>query len=413
MLFKLAFMSLLNRKGSVIMTLLAIGVSTFVLLGIDHIRHQARDSFASTVSGTDLIVGARTGSLNLLLYSVFRMGTPTDNISWNAYQQITDQDDIAWAIPISLGDSHKGFRVLGTTRSYFEHFSYGNKRKLSLSDGQPFMDEFDAVLGSEVARTLGYTIGRKIALAHGLVSASFTIHNNTPFRVVGVLSPTGTSVDQTIHVSLAGIEAMHAAPKSGFRRSATESGVAEASTQERVPESITAFMLGLTSKMSTFRIQRAINDYPGEPLLAILPGVALTELWQMVGLFENILRLVSILVLIAAVLGLGAVLLTSVRERSHEIHLLRALGAPPYYLFALIQLEALLISLCGMLLGIACLSIGLVTAEDMLFTNFGLQLSPSGVSREGLFSMTLVLGAALVTAAIPSLRVYSQAKAYT
>ena len=216
MFLKIAIKSLLNRKGSVIMSLLAISVAIFVLLGIEHIRQQARDSFASTVSGVDLIVGAKTGSLNLLLYSVFRVGAPTDNISWKAYKEIAEGKDVAWAIPLSLGDSHSGYRVLGTTPDYFEHFSFGNKRRLEFVEGEAFEGVFDVVLGAEVARTLGYSLGDEITLAHGVVSTNFSLHENSPFTVVGILAPTGTPVDQTVHVQLQGIEAMHAGSESGF-----------------------------------------------------------------------------------------------------------------------------------------------------------------------------------------------------
>jgi len=412
MFFRLALKSLLNRKGSVIMTLLAISVAIFVLLGIEHIRHQARDSFASTVSGVDLIVGAKTGSLNLLLYSVFRMGAPTDNISWTSYQQIAADEDVAWAVPISLGDSHKGYRVLGTTSDYFEHFSYGNKRKLEFTDGDRFHHTFDVVLGSAVAGSLGYTLGQEIVLAHGVVSTSFTLHDKYPFTIVGILAPTGTPVDQTIHVSLQGIEAIHAGGTQGLGTPATAREQREFNDDELVPQSITAFMLGLKSRMMTFRVQREINGFEKEPLLAILPGVALSELWQMVGMFENVLRLISILVLVAAVLGLGAVLLASARERNHEIHLLRVLGAPPYYLFFLMELEALLISFSGMLLGVLALYLCLFSVEEALFANFGLHLNPSVFTPEGLAIMLLVLAAGLLAAAIPSMRVYAQAKVY-
>jgi putative ABC transport system permease protein len=412
MFVRVALKSLLNRKGSVLMTLLAIAVAIFVLLGIEHIRNQARDSFASTVSGVDLIVGAKTGSLNLLLYSVFRMGAPTDNINWETYQEIAAGKDVDWAVPISLGDSHEGYRVVGTTSDYFEYFSYGNKRNLEISDGEQFSDTFDVVLGSEVARTLGYALGKRIVLAHGMAATSFSLHENTPFTVVGILAPTGTPVDQTLHVRLDGIEAMHAGWQQGPNLVAAGEGRSDSLPDELEPESITAFMLGLKSKMVTFRVQRQINDFIGEPLLAILPGVALSELWQMVGMFENVLRLISMLVLMAAVLGLGAVLLASVRERNHEIHLLRVLGAPPYYLFFLIELEAFLICLLGMLLGIASLYLCLLVVEEVLFANFGLHLNPSVFTVEGLVIMLLVLAAALLSAAIPSMRVYNQARAY-
>ena len=411
MFLKIAIKSLLNRKGSVIMSLLAISVAIFVLLGIEHIRQQARDSFASTVSGVDLIVGAKTGSLNLLLYSVFRVGTPTDNISWKAYQEIAESKDVAWAIPISLGDSHNGYRVLGTTPDYFEHFSFGNKHKLEFVEGEAFEGVFDVVLGAEVARTLGYALGDEITLAHGVVSTSFSLHENSLFTVVGILSPTGTPVDQTVHVQLQGIEAMHAGSESGFGGAASYDQ-SQLEADELEPKSITAFMLGLKSRMVTFRLQREINDYNAEPLLAILPGVALSELWQMVGVFESVLRLISMLVLVAAVLGLGAVLLASVRERSHEIHLLRVLGAPSYYLFFLMELEALLICLAGIVLGTACLYLCLAFLGDSLFANFGLHLDAGVFTQDGLVILFFVLAAALTAAAIPSMRVYSQAKAY-
>ena len=115
MFFRLAYKSLLDRKGSVLLTLLAISVSIFVLLGIEHIRHQAKESFGNTVSGTDLIVGARTGNLNLLLYSVFRIGNATNNIRWETYEEIASNPSVEWTIPISLGDSHRGYRVMGTS----------------------------------------------------------------------------------------------------------------------------------------------------------------------------------------------------------------------------------------------------------------------------------------------------------
>ena len=410
MFLKVAMGSLLSRKGSAAMTLMAISVAVFVLLGIEQIRQQARDSFASTVSGVDLIVGAKTGSMNLLLYSVFRIGSPTDNISWQAYRDIAESDDVAWAIPISLGDSHEGYRVVGTAQAFFDHFSFGKKRRLTFSEGTAFEGTFDAVLGSEVASALGYSVGREIILAHGLASTSFTKHDNQPFIVVGVLAPTGTPVDQTIHVRLEGIEAMHAGgtmiPVGAFSSQSNS----ESESEFTEPESITAFMLGLKSRMSTFSLQRQINEFAGEPLMAILPGVALSELWQMMSMFENVLRLISALVLLAAVLGMGAVLLASIRERRQEIHLLRMMGASPLYLFCLVEMEALILCSLGMGIGGVGLYAALLIVGDAVFSRFGLYLDATLFTPEAALMLVMVLLATLAAAAAPSIKMYTAAR---
>lgn len=410
MFIKLAYKSLLNRKGSVLLTVLALTVSIFVLLAVEHIRYQARESFGNTVSGVDLIVGARTGSLNLLLYSVFRIGSPTNNISWDSYQAIASGKNIAWAVPIALGDSYQGYRVMGTTEDYFKHFSYGNKRQLQFASGEPFDGVFDVVLGFDVAKQLEHTLGDKVILAHGIASTSFSLHDDRPFKVVGVLAPTGTPVDQTVHVSLQGIEAIHIGWRQGVKIPGSASSVEQLAQTELQPKSITAFMLGLKSRIATFRVQREINNYGREPLLSILPGVALSELWQMMAMFENTLRLISVFILFSALLGLSAMLLASIREREREVQLLRVLGAPPHFLFLLIELEALLISVVSTLLGISMLYLGLAIVGDVLVSNFGLHISTNILSQNNVLVLLWVACSTVIAAAIPSIGAYKSAQ---
>lgn len=410
MFIGLAYKSLLNRKGSVLLTVLALTVSIFVLLGVEHIRHQAKESFGNTVSGVDLIVGARTGSLNLLLYSVFRIGSPTNNISWDSYQAIASSKKIAWAVPIALGDSYRGYRVMGTTGDYFKHFSYGNKRQLQFASGEPFEGVFDVVLGFEVAQQLEHSLGDKVVLAHGIASTSFSMHDDRPFKVVGILAPTGTPVDQTVHVSLQGIEAIHVGWQQGVKVPGVEVSVEQLAQMELQPKSVTAFMLGLKSRIVTFRVQREINNYTREPLLAILPGVALSELWQMMTIFENTLRLISIFILIAALLGLSAMLLASIRERQSEVQLLRVVGAPPLFLFLLIELEALLICAVSILLGVSMLYMGLSVVGDVLVSNFGLHISTNILSQSNVLVLLWVTCSTAIVAAIPSFGAYKSAR---
>ena len=118
---RLALQSLRNRALTASLTVLAIAFSVMLLLGVEKVRTGARQSFADTISGTDLIVGARSGAIQLLLYSVFRIGNATNNVTWKSYSDIAKRPEVDWIVPISLGDSHHGFRVLGTTPDYFTH----------------------------------------------------------------------------------------------------------------------------------------------------------------------------------------------------------------------------------------------------------------------------------------------------
>ncbi|MGB1912532.1 MAG: ABC transporter permease [Porticoccaceae bacterium] len=409
MLGKLAIQSLWNRKGSVMLSLLAMTVSIFVLLAVENIRYQTKENFSNTVSGVDLIVGARTGSLNLLLYSVFRIGNPTNNIHWQTYEDIASNDQVKWAIPISLGDSHKGYRVLGTSKAYFQHFSYGKRHYLEFSEGQAFDQVFDVVLGAEVARKLDYQLGDKVVLAHGIAATSFSMHDDRPFTVVGVLAPTGTPVDQTLHVSLQGIEAIHIDWQQGVK--IPNSGLTQTDLEQLnlQPKSITAFMLGLKSKIATFHMQRTINNYVPEPVVAILPGVALSELWRMIAVLENTLLLVSALVFIAACLGVSAMLLASIRERRREIQLLRIVGAPPIVLFLLIELEALIITLVSCVLGAGLLTACLAVLKDYFVSQYGLHIEINLFTQNTVYLLSAVISASVIVAIIPALSGYRKA----
>ncbi len=169
-------------------------------------------------------------------------------------------------------------------------------------------------------------------------------------------------------------------------------------------------MLGLKSKMATFQLQRTINQYAKEPVAAILPGVALSELWQMMSILENTLLLVSALVFIAACLGVSAMLVASIRDRSREIQLLRVIGAPPYFLFLLIELEALLITLLSCLMGAGLLTTCLVFSQDYLVSHFGLYIEANILTENSLYLFTAILSASAIVAVIPSINGYHQAK---
>lgn len=412
-LLRLALASLANRRFTALLTVFAIALSVCLLLAVERVRNEARANFASTISGTDLIVGARSGSVNLLLYSVFRIGNATNNVRWDSFEHFARHPRVKWAIPLSLGDSHRGYRVLGTSAAYFQHYRYGRDRPLELSEGRAFAaDPFEVVLGAEVARALRYRLGDEIVLAHGVAKVSLTRHDDKPFRVVGILAPTGTPVDRTLHIGLAGMEALHIDWRQGVpARGAGRISAEQTRAMDLQPRAITAFLLGLDSRIATFALQREINDYAGEPLLAILPGVALQELWSLMGTAERALFVVSLFVVLTGLIGMLTAILTSLNERRREMAILRSVGARPWHIAGLLVLEAFALALAGALLGLALLYLGILVAREPLQAAYGLYLPLALPSAYEWSLLAAILAVALLMGGVPAGRAYRQSLA--
>ncbi|MGR6860541.1 ABC transporter permease [Aliivibrio salmonicida] len=402
---QLAWKSLKNRKTTVILTVVTIAISVMLLMGVERIRTQAKTSFANTISNTDLIVGARSGQVNLLLYSVFRIGNATNNIDWKSYQEISNQRSVKWSIPISLGDSHKGFRVMGTNQDYFRFYQYGKKQPLAFKEGKPFTQLFDVVLGSDVATKLNYQLGEQLVIAHGISDKSFTRHDKLPFTVTGILNPTGTPVDKTLHVSLGAIEAIHVGWESGAHLGNTPDAKILEQHQFK-PKEITAFMLGLNSKIQTFGLQRYINNYNKEPLSAILPGIALHELWGMMSMAEQALLAVSVFVVIAGLMGMLTSLLTSLQERRREMAILRSMGAQPRHIFTLLVSEAVVITSFGIIVGLIGLYLSLAILQPIIQQYYGIAIELTLPTLYELKLLGIVLCSGFIIGVIPAIQAY-------
>jgi putative ABC transport system permease protein len=405
-LLSLAARSAWNRRLTLGLTLASVALATLLLVGIERLRADARQSFAEAVSGTDLVVGPRGSPVALMLYAVFRIGAPTENLSWAGFQALERDPAVAWAVPLSLGDSHRGYPVLGTSGTYFERFRHGDAQALRFAAGRPFGEVFEAVIGAQVAARLGYGVGARITLAHGGGTAPLAEHADKPFTVVGILAPTGTPVDRTVHVSLEAIEAIHL----DWRGGAPIPGLAVPPEFVRkfdlAPKSVTAALLGLHNRAEVFDAQRRIQSGRQEALMAVLPGVALDELWQLLGAAERTLAAVSALVAVVAFAGLVAVVLAGLNERRRELAILRAVGARPRDLCALLTLEGLLVTAGGVAVGLVTLSVAAALFGDILTTGYGIHMRMRLLSLEELPLMAAILAAGCVASLVPGYRAY-------
>ena len=517
--FALGFKSLWHRRLTALLTVCSVAVGVALLTGVERIRTGAKASFANTISGADLIVGARGGPLHLVLYSLFRVGDATNNIRWASYQAIAERPEVAWTIPLSLGDAHRGFRVLGTNADYFAHYRFGRDRSLQFAQGRMFADAADAVLGADVAAALGYRVGDAIVVSHGIGETSFEHHDDNPFRVVGVLARTGTPVDRTVHVTLEGVRDMHAEPGDGHDHDRAEDHDADADDQHHddhgdhdaghadadhdadhadgghdaddqhhddhagadqhhedhgdhdaadqdhddhdadhadggddaddqhhddhadadhadgghaddhhaadlhhedhedrdadhadadhdVPAAITACIVGLKARPQLLLFQRFVNEYAEEPLLAVAPGVALRQLWELVAVVETALLLVSALVVVAGLVGMLAMLLANVAERRREMAVLRAVGAGRGLVFGLLAAEAAMLAAGGAALGVAAVHGALLAARGAVLERFGLALTAPWPGTFEAVVVGAVAAAAALVAAAPAWRLY-------
>jgi putative ABC transport system permease protein len=406
---RLAALSAWSRRLTLGLTLVSIALAVTLLLAVERVRGDARQSFTQSVSGVDLVVGARTGGVQLMLYAVFHAGAASNNIGWDSYTAVATHPAVDWALPLSLGDSHRGHAVLGTGTDYFQRFRYGDGTPLRLRDGRAFAAHpaglFEAVIGAEVAHRLGYRVGQRITLNHGM-SELGAEHGDKPFTVVGILAATGTPVDRTVHVNLEAITAIHLDWVGGAPVPGLNIAPGLVTRFDLRPKQITAALVGLKQRSDVFRMQRFVNEFRGEPLLAVLPGVALDELWQTIATVERTLLAVSALVVLTGLAGLAATLLAGLNERRRELAILRALGAGPGEIFLMLTAEGVLVTALGALLGIALLGLGSALAAPWLLEHYGVVLATRLPGATELALVGAVITTGLLASLVPGWRAW-------
>lgn len=409
-LLQLAWASAWHRRFVLGITLAAVALSAALLVLIEQVRNDVREGFSQSISGTDLIVGPRGGSTQLLLYSVFRLGQATNNMRWDSVQALSAHRSVKWVVPLSLGDSHRGFPVVATTLAYFEHLRHGDDQALVMQAGRRFDERlegiFEAVIGSEVARQLGIGAGARIVLSHGDGAFSENDHADKPFTVVGVLAATGTPVDRSIHIGLTAMQALHAdwlggTPMPGL--SVPRQALQPAMLQ---PREVTAVLVGLRTRAAVFAVQRWLAEHDGEPLMGVLPGVALDELWQVVGVAEKALLAVTALVAVASFAGLVATMLAGLNERRRELAILRSVGASPRAILSLLAMEGATLCALGVALGWLLAWIALWAGQDLALTRWGVHLHHGWPTDGQWCLMAGVMTAGVIASMLPAWRAY-------
>ncbi len=452
--FRLALKSLWHRRAATLLTVVAISLSVALFVGVGKTREATRDAFSGAISRVDLIVGPRTGSLSLLLYSVFHVGAPSHNVSMKAVDYARSLDAVEWIVPFSLGDGYQGFPVVGTTSDFFTKYKVRNGEAVTFSSGKPFAAPDEVVLGSEVATSRRLRLGDLIVLSHGHSEHGdgFERHEDFPFKVVGITSFTGTPVDRSVYVPLEGMGAIHlesAVPapiankvnRNQKNESAddhdhdhdhahdddhdhgTETATDDAhSDHDHAAHSsfiskdgtilvtqVSGFFVGAKNRMASLDLQRQLNTWPAEALSAILPGVAMSELWKNLAIFETAMSVVSACVVLTGIIGLFVSLLILSGQRRREMVVLRAVGAGPKTIFALLAGEAVFIVLFAIVLGMAFMHLGLYALSPWIEKRFAIHLELSAINLYDMIFAGILLVVGAMVGMLASVRAYRSA----
>lgn len=427
-MLNLCLKSLLNRRFVATLTVLSIALSVALILGVERLRTEARAGFANSASGIDLIVAARGNDVQILMATIFGVGSTGAGISWESYEMVGDLPWIDWTVPVMMGDNHRGYPVIGTSEAYFDRFRHSGGQPLTFLNGMAFSGPAEAVIGAEIAQAFGYAPGVEIVNAHGSGSVSFDVHDDTPFMITGVLRTTGTAVDRMVFVSLEGFDALHAGRAAkvsdpfsrgdtfdnsverevhkGHEEQTTEYAHEDHEDHGHEPGSINAILAGLTDKTAVLSVQRHLADYRSEALTAVLPGVALLQLWSITGTAETALRLMAGAVALAGMIGMVVMLSATLDTRRREFAILRSVGATPGNIFALIVLEAVLLLLSGIVLGYLVLSLVTIAINPILAANFGLRIGLGLPTFREALLIAFVFCSGLLAGAVPAFRVY-------
>lgn len=381
----LVWRNLSRRRLSTALTVCSVALGVAVIVAVLAVQAQGAEAFRRSAFGCDLVVGGKGSALQLVLNSLFHLDRSAGNLAWERYRELAAHRGVAWAVPIAVGDSYRGFRVVGTTERFFLDFRPRPDRSFEI-EGRPFRFDparfekvmsggpaegsFEAVIGAIAARRAGLGLGATFRISHG-VEGEGEEHGET-WTVVGVLRPTGTPHDRAIFIDLTSFYAT--------------------AGHEARPE-ISAALVKAKSEGTAFQLEHDLNRR--SDVVAAAPGRVVGELLELVGTVDLLLLIVAGLVVVVAAGSILVSLYASMAERRRSIAILRALGAPRAAIFRLLVLESVTLCLWGGAGGIVLGHVLAAAAGRVLAAWAGVQMGAFAFLPEELAVLggTVVLGA--------------------
>ena len=397
-LFKISWANLKDKPLSSFLSglLMTLGITIISLLLL--LNKQLDEQFSRNVKGIDMVLGAKGSPLQLILSSIYQIDSPTGNIPLEDAERLTRNPMIKTAIPLSMGDSYKTFRIVGTNQKYVDHF------EATVGQGALFRKDLEVTIGARVAETTGLKLGDTFSGSHGL-DGNGEEHGETKYKVVGIFNPSSSVIDQLILTPLSSVWAIHEHHEEheGEEHEGEAHAEEDPDHEAEAPREITSMLVKFRNPMGMM-VARGIND--NSKLLAALPAIEINRLFDLLGIGVDTLRGLAVAIMLIAGISVFVSLYNSLKERKYEMALMLSMGAGRTQLFGMLLLEGLTLSLIGFILGLVLSRIGLLLFSMRAERNFHYSLNNLSILPEEWLVLVVAVLIGIVAAALPALGVY-------
>jgi putative ABC transport system permease protein len=395
-LFRISWSNLKDKPLSSFLSglLMTFGITIISLLLL--LNKQLDDQFRKNIKGIDMVLGAKGSPLQLILSSIYQIDSPTGNIPLEEAEKLTRNPMIKNAIPLSMGDNYRSFRIVGTNKKYLDHFG------ATVGQGRLFQGDLETVIGPRVAEVAGLKIGDTFSGSHGL-DAEGEVHADTKYKVVGILNPSNTVADQLILTPLSSVWAIHEHHEEHGEEHHEEGEAHESEEHEEAPREITSMLIQFRNPLGMM-IARGINT--NSKLQAALPNIEINRLFSLLGVGVETLRGLAVVIMLISGISVFVSLYNSLKERKYEMALMLSMGATRVQLFSMLLLEGLVLALIGFGLGILLSRIGLWLFSNSVSSEYHYNLAAFSILPEEWILLGIALLIGLLAAALPALGVY-------
>jgi len=392
-LFRISWRNLTDRPLSSFLSglLMTFGITIISLLLL--LNKQLDDQFRRNIKGIDMVLGAKGSPLQLILSSIYQIDSPTGNIPLEEAEKLTRNPMIKTAIPLSMGDNYRSFRIVGTNKKYLDHFG------ATVAQGRLFQQDLDVVVGPRVAQVAGLKLGDTFSGSHGL-DAEGEVHADTKYKVVGILNQTNTVTDQLILTPVSSVWAIHEHHDDEHHEGEAHEAEEE---HEEAPREITSMLIKFRNPLGMM-LARGINS--NSKLQAALPNIEINRLFSLLGVGVETLRGLAIVIMLISGISVFVSLYNSLKERRYEMALMLSMGATRMQLFGMLLLEGLVLALLGFVLGVVLSRVGLWLFSSSVSSEYHYNLAAFGILPEEWLLLGVAILIGLLAAALPALGVY-------